>query len=61
MTGAMKLVVVVLLALGTFACGGKKQPQTTTSQSKIEGTGGSTYGGASYGGNAYGGSKYGHH
>ena len=61
MTDAMKLVVVVLLAFGTLACGGKKQPQTTASQSKIEGTGGSTYGGKTYGGNAYGGSKYGHH
>jgi len=56
----MKLVVVLVLALGTFACGGKKSSSTTSPTPTMKGTGGSTYGGAAYGGNAYGGSKYGH-
>ena len=63
----MKLAVVLALALGTFACGGKKSSQTTTSDqmSTMQPAGGSTYGGSKYGGrgmmggNAYGGSKYG--
>jgi hypothetical protein len=63
-TVAMKLVVVLVFALGTLACGGKKSSSTTSPTPTMKGTGGSTYGGskyggATYGGNAYGGSKYG--
>jgi hypothetical protein len=59
----MKLCVVLVLALGSFACGGKKSSSAKTTPMMNE-TGGSTYGGAAYGGaayggNAYGGSKYG--
>jgi len=56
----MKIVVVLALAFGALACGGKKsQPTTTSNSSMIQGAGGNTYGGKTYGGNAYGGSKYG--
>ena len=56
-TACMKRVVVVVLALGTLACGGKKSSTSPTPE--IKATGGNTYGGATYGDNAYGGSKYG--
>lgn len=55
----MKLVVALLLALGTLACGGKKSSSSTSPTPTISPTGGATYGGNAYGGNAYGGSKYG--
>ena len=50
----MKLVVVLVLALGTFACGSKKPATTTTTNNVMKGTGGNTYGGDAYGGNKYG-------
>jgi hypothetical protein len=59
----MKLAVVVVLALGTFACGGKKSSPSTSPTPTMKGTdavyGGTTYGGATYGGNTYGGATYG--
>jgi hypothetical protein len=58
-TVAMKLAVVLVFALGTLACGGKKSSTTTSPTQEMRGTGGSTYGGAKYGGNTYGGRGYG--
>ena len=61
----MKLAVALVLALGAFACGGKKSSNTTVTDqnSTMQPAGGSTYGGKTYGGamggNTYGGSKYG--
>ena len=59
-TVAMKLAVVLVLALGAFACGGKKSSSATTSPTpEMTPAGMNATGGSTYGGNAYGGSKYG--